>query len=178
MGFPPPRYGVEAAMAWGKAVGIELTQAERHELERRSRRRKIGRADAIRAAIVLSAAEGLSNVAIAERIGVTRLTVALWRRRFAEARLEGLSDEPRSGGAAPDRRRPDHAGRDHHVGESATGRHALEHALNGAGLRCVGRHRAPDLARLLPAAPPDRDVQALDRPALRREGARHRRALP
>jgi transposase len=84
-------------MAWGKAVGIELTQAERHELERRSRRRKIGRADAIRAAIVLSAAEGLSNVAIAERIGVTRLTVALWRRRFAEARLEGLSDEPRSG---------------------------------------------------------------------------------
>jgi transposase len=88
---------VEAARAWGKAVGIELTQVERHELETRSRRRKIGRADAIRAAIVLSAAEGLSNVAIAERVGVTRLTVALWRRRFAEARLEGLSDEPRSG---------------------------------------------------------------------------------
>ena len=58
-------------MAWGKAVGIELMQAERHELETRSRRRKIGRADAIRAAIVLSAAEGLSNVAIAERVGVT-----------------------------------------------------------------------------------------------------------
>jgi transposase len=84
-------------MAWGKAVRIELTDAERHELETRSRRRKIGRADATRAAIVLSAAEGLSNIAIAERLGVTRLTVALWRRRFAEARLEGLTDEPRSG---------------------------------------------------------------------------------
>jgi transposase len=84
-------------MAGGKAVSIALTEAERGELEMRSRRRKIGRADAMRAAIVLSAAEGLSNVAIAERVGVTRLTVALWRRRFAEARLEGLSDEPRSG---------------------------------------------------------------------------------
>ena len=84
-------------MVGGKAVSIALTEAERGELEMRSRRRKIGRADAMRAAIVLSAAEGLSNVAIAERVGVTRLTVALWRRRFAEARLEGLSDEPRSG---------------------------------------------------------------------------------
>lgn len=84
-------------MGWGKAVRIDLTEAERHELEARSRRRKIGRADAMRAEIVLGAAEGVSNIAIAERVGVTRLTVALWRRRFAEARLEGLSDEPRSG---------------------------------------------------------------------------------
>lgn len=84
-------------MAWGQAVRIELTDAERSELETRSRRRKIGRADAMRAEIVLCAADGLSNVTIAEGVGVTRLTVALWRRRFAEARLEGLSDEPRSG---------------------------------------------------------------------------------
>ena len=84
-------------MAWRKAVQIDLTDGERHELEMRSRRRKIGRVDAMRAQIVLGAADGLSNIAIAERVGVTRLTVALWRGRFAEARLEGLCDEPRSG---------------------------------------------------------------------------------
>src|SRR4051794_34184592 len=84
-------------MAWGKAVRITLTEAEQRELETRSRRRKIGRADATRAQIILCAAEGLTNLAIAERLGVTRLSVALWRRRFAETRLDGLSDEPRPG---------------------------------------------------------------------------------
>jgi DNA-binding NarL/FixJ family response regulator len=62
-------------MGWGAAVRIELTEAERAELEARSRRRKIARADAMRAEIVLCASDGLTNVAIAERLGVTRLTV-------------------------------------------------------------------------------------------------------
>ncbi len=34
---------------------------------------------------------------MAEVLGVSRPTVALWRRRFAEHRLEGLTDAPRSG---------------------------------------------------------------------------------
>jgi transposase len=51
----------------------------------------------MRAEIVLLAADGLSNVAIAARLGVTRVTVATWRRRFAERRLDGLLDEPRPG---------------------------------------------------------------------------------
>lgn len=84
-------------MAWGAAVRIELTEAERAELEARARRRKIARADAMRAGIVLCAAEGMTNLAIAERLGVTRLTVSTWRRRFAEKRLDGLADEPRPG---------------------------------------------------------------------------------
>jgi transposase len=84
-------------MGWGAAVRIELTEAERAELKARSRRRKIARADAMRAEIVLCAADGLTNVAIAERLGITRLTVATWRKRFAEARFEGLLDEPRPG---------------------------------------------------------------------------------
>lgn len=84
-------------MAWGAAVRIELTEAERAELEARARRRKIARADAMRAGIVLCAADGMTNLAIAERLGVTRLTVSTWRRRFAEKRLDGLADEPRPG---------------------------------------------------------------------------------
>ena len=84
-------------MAGRAAVLIELTEAERAELSSRLRRRKVGRGDAVRAEIVLLAADGLSNVAIAVRLGVTRVTVATWRKRFAVRRLDGLLDEPRPG---------------------------------------------------------------------------------
>src|SRR6266404_6032852 len=83
-------------MAWRSAVGIELDEAERCELEARTRRRKISRADAMRAEIVLLAADGATNLAIAEQLGVTRVTVATWRKRFAANRLAGLADEPRA----------------------------------------------------------------------------------
>ena len=84
-------------MAGRSAIAIELSETERAELASRLRRRKVGRGDAMRAQIVLLAAEGLSNVAIAARFGTTRVTVATWRRRFAAQRLEGLLDEPRPG---------------------------------------------------------------------------------
>ena len=70
-------------MAWKSAVRIELDEAERCELEARTRPRKISRADAMRAEIVLLAADGATNLAIAEQLGVTCVTVATWRKRFA-----------------------------------------------------------------------------------------------
>lgn len=84
-------------MAWGAAVRIELTDGERRELETRTRRRKVARGDAMRAGIVLLAADGATNLAIAERLGVTRVTVATWRNRFAAKGMDGLADEPRPG---------------------------------------------------------------------------------
>ena len=56
-------------MAGPKAVRIELSEGERAQLEARLRRRKVARGDALRAEIVLLAAEGLSNLAITERLG-------------------------------------------------------------------------------------------------------------
>ena len=84
-------------MARGKAVSIVLSDGERLDLESRVRRRKSSHGTARRARIILLAADGLSNTAIAEKLGVSRLTVGTWRRRFAERRLEGLDDEPRPG---------------------------------------------------------------------------------
>jgi len=84
-------------MAAPKAIEIVLSDGERGELQSRLRRRKVARGDALRAEIVLLAAEGLSNLAITERLGVARMTVATWRKRFAERRLNGLADEARPG---------------------------------------------------------------------------------
>jgi len=84
-------------MARGPAVKIILGDSERSELEMRARRRKIARVDAVRAEIVLLAAEGMNNCAIAATLGVSRLTVGLWRKRFAKKRFDGLDDEPRCG---------------------------------------------------------------------------------
>ena len=84
-------------MARGKAIAIVLGDEERDELDQRVRRRKTSHGAARRARIVLLAADGLSNTAIAEKLGVSRRTVGLWRSRFAERRLEGLDDEPRPG---------------------------------------------------------------------------------
>jgi transposase len=87
----------EAAMTGPAAVEIVLSGMERDELEARVRRRKIARADAMRAEIVLLAADGLNNCAIADEIGVSRMTVLTWRKRFAAQRFDGLDDEPRCG---------------------------------------------------------------------------------
>ena len=84
-------------MAAPKAVCIELLDTEGAELASRSQRRKVARGDARRAEIVLLAAEEVSNLAIAERLGITRVTAATWRRRFAERRLIGPLNEPRPG---------------------------------------------------------------------------------
>jgi transposase len=79
------------------AVSIELTDDERARLESWARRRTSAQALALRSRIVLLAADGLNNTEIAERLGVHRPMVRKWRGRFAEHRLDGLTDEPRPG---------------------------------------------------------------------------------
>ena len=50
-----------------------------------------------RARIVLLAAEGVANTRIAGEVGVSLPTVLLWRSRFAEHGLDGLTDAPHPG---------------------------------------------------------------------------------
>ena len=76
---------------------LTLTPAERATLEGWARRRKTSQALALRARIVLRCAEGCSNQAVAEELGVSRPMVGKWRQRFVTERLRGLGDAPRSG---------------------------------------------------------------------------------
>ena len=84
-------------MAAPRAQRIVLTEDERAQLESWARQRTGAAGVATRSRIVLAAAEGQTNSAVAERMGIARSTVAMWRDRFAEQRLDGLADEPRPG---------------------------------------------------------------------------------
>jgi transposase len=76
---------------------LTVTDDDREVLERWSRRPKSPHSIAQRARIVLLAADDLSNIDVAERVGVNPATVLKWRKRFVERGLDGLIDEPRPG---------------------------------------------------------------------------------
>jgi transposase len=88
---------VEEPMPYRVPTALELSEAERAELEAWARRRKTAQALALRARIILQAAAGLSNTAIATELDVAKHTVGKWRERFARLRTDGLLDEPRPG---------------------------------------------------------------------------------
>ncbi|MGH8526564.1 MAG: IS630 family transposase, partial [Gammaproteobacteria bacterium] len=50
-----------------------------------------------RARVVLLAGEGFSAEEIADRVGCSRPTVLMWRRRYVDQGLAGLDDQPRAG---------------------------------------------------------------------------------
>ena len=79
------------------AAEIVLTADERAELEGWARRRTSAAGLAMRARIVLAAADGESNTELSQRMGLSITTVRRWRNRFAEQGMDGLVDEPRPG---------------------------------------------------------------------------------
>src|SRR5580692_857680 len=71
---------------------IELAPAEAAELSRRARATTVPVRDRQRAEIILLSAQGLTQLRIAEQIGISRLSVNRWVGRFALHRLAGLTD--------------------------------------------------------------------------------------
>jgi transposase len=79
------------------AEPLLLRSGDLTKLEQLTRSSTVPAAAAQRARIVLLAAEGVANYVIAERVGVTRPTVNLWRARYVESGMAGLVEEKRPG---------------------------------------------------------------------------------
>jgi transposase len=76
---------------------VDLQAEDRPVLEGWAQRRKTAQALAMRARIVLKAADGVSATATALEMKVCQQTVGKWRKRYAERGVDGLLDEPRPG---------------------------------------------------------------------------------
>jgi transposase len=76
---------------------VEVSEADRRELERRVRGKGAPAREVERARIVLLSAEGVPGKQIAAIVGCAEPTVVTWRGRYAEFGLPGLQDLPRPG---------------------------------------------------------------------------------
>ncbi len=84
------------------AQALKLTADERRELDRLISDGQTPQRLALRARVVVLAADGLPNTQVASRLGVSRPTVISMRKRFAASGLRGLiKDRSRRSGRAP-----------------------------------------------------------------------------
>ena len=72
-------------------IRVNVSEVQKQELQKLVRRHNVAQQIALRARIVLAAAEGKSNAQIARTMHVTLDTVRLWRKRWAD--LEPISQE-------------------------------------------------------------------------------------
>ena len=155
---------------------IELTGTERASLSDLVRSRTAPQGLVRRARIVLASAEGVSNTAIARAVGLSLPAVGHWRKRFLEQGLAGLYGEQRPG-------RP----RSHDDEAVASLLATVLQSRPGVGTHWTVRGAAEATGiskstvqrylRLFGVPAPLQDLQALDRPPVRRKGSGHRRAL-
>lgn len=86
------------------AKAVVLSSEERATLTKWARGRSIPARLVQRARIVLAAAEGRQNRQIALELDCTRRTVATWRHRFIDQRLDGIRQDAPRGGRKPAQR--------------------------------------------------------------------------
>jgi len=92
-----------------KAQVVNLSEAERQGLEKMIKRHQVGQQIALRARIILAAANGQKNKEIVQKYQVTADTVRLWRNRWVKLHdislkdlsiEDRLADAPRPGAPA------------------------------------------------------------------------------
>ncbi len=81
-------------MASYQAV-ITLSAEERKELVGRSKSRTLPAGDVFKARLILALADGKSYSAVEVELSTSRPTIARWRARFEQARIEGLEGQYR-----------------------------------------------------------------------------------
>lgn len=82
---------------WNPSPSLAVTHSQKQELLKIAKRRNSPQKMVLRVTIVLFAADGMSNNAIAKKLAVNRKTAILWRERFATGGLKALDDRSRPG---------------------------------------------------------------------------------
>jgi len=80
-----------------KPKSIRLSQDQKSELERLSKRVRTNRAVSLRAKIILMSADGVPGLRISKKLKTTNQTVCRWRSRFLSGGIDALYDERRPG---------------------------------------------------------------------------------
>ena len=165
-------------MANRPAAALALRDGDREELSRLTRSSTVRAGLAQRARIVLLAADGESNTAIAERVGVSRPTVIAWRNRYAAA---GVWPGWTTSRARVGRARSTIAA----IVAATLAPPPKQYGVTHWSSRLLGRHLGVGNATVARAwrdygVQPWRvgDVQVLHRPRAGRQGHRRGRAVP
>jgi FixJ family two-component response regulator len=88
-------------MANHPAPPLAVSESEAEALRAMTRAGTTEQRTALRAKVILRAAEGVANVAIADELGISVPTVGLWRTRFKQRGLAGLADGRGRAGRRP-----------------------------------------------------------------------------
>ena len=153
-----------------------LSPDERAYLERQVRRHRVARSLSERCRVILRCADGVPSNSVASEIGVHEHTVGKWRRRFLRDRIEGLLDEARPG--RPRTIDDDQVAAVIERTLRSTPKDATHWSIHPSRGTPLFAHNDPkDLERFRLAAPSHGDFQAFQRPAVCRQGPRHRRSL-
>ena len=78
-----------------KAIKVMLTAEERSLLEHKLKAHTATQREVLRARIVLMADAGKENQAIAQEVGMSAHSVAVWRNRFVREHIGGLTNRPK-----------------------------------------------------------------------------------
>ena len=89
------------SIMWTAARPVSITEAHRRTLEQWLRAQRTPQQVALRARIILMAAEGAANNRVASELGVSRSTVILWRERFATGGPAALTETAPGRGRKP-----------------------------------------------------------------------------
>ena len=84
---------------WESSKALKVGGEDKVELERLARSGKTEQRVAFRARIILGAAAGKSNHALAQELKTSRPTIIAWRKRFTQGGVKALQrDRPRGRG--------------------------------------------------------------------------------
>ena len=138
---------------------LEIADEDRNKLTTIAHRPKSAQALAMRARIVLSCGQGMSNSEVAGKLHITGATVGKWRERFRKDGMDGLLDEPRVGAPTKNHGPANRRSSYQNIGIHAGQQHALEHPTDGRRNGPIAERYRADLACVWITAASGREVR-------------------